>query len=276
MKNVINKHPSLILNSEIQDICKPLKQLNINYFCEVIITNQKEFSAIGTSAGFTEHYLKNKYYNVDLHTAKNKNLENFVIWDMIERRGMSAKMHQEAAAFGLQHTFTIIENTHQGRHYYHFGNSGSSLAINQVYLANLDLLKKFTHYFKESINQSKALAAAHEIKFKIAPNAEGYLTTPNFNEIGESSNEQFISTIFSPKEALENNLILVNKHTNQPIKLTIQQSKCIQHLARGHSNKQIAKLLDLSPRTVENYLNRVRIILNCDSSKELISLYLSR
>lgn len=53
--------------------------------------------------------------------------------------------------------------------------------------------------------------------------------------------------------------------------LSEQQSKCLYHLTKGLSIKKIGQSLDLSPKTVENYLNAVKTKLGCNSRSELIA-----
>lgn len=58
--------------------------------------------------------------------------------------------------------------------------------------------------------------------------------------------------------------------------LSEQQSKCLYHLTKGLSIKQIGQALDLSPKTVENYLNVVKTKLRCNSRSELIAYAIKR
>lgn len=50
---------------------------------------------------------------------------------------------------------------------------------------------------------------------------------------------------------------------------------CIFYLLRGNSMKMIAKILNLSPRTVESYLEQVRIKLKCTNRSDLIETCLA-
>lgn len=273
MKHYINKHPSIILNQDIQHICNPLQRLNIDYFAHVLVTPDKQFSAIATSSGFTEHYLKHKYYNVDVH-MEDKNLNNYIIEDMLELRGSTAELQREAAMFGVKHVFTIIEEDIEGKHCYHFGNSGDSMAINQTYLANFELLKAFIPYFKDKINVSKELAIGHQLKFQIESNAKGYQTSTDFQTMSDHDRQEYLRLInISSDISCNKNVILLNKTTNQLVKLSVQQSKCVNLLAAGYKNQHIAMTLGLSIRTVQHYIDRIRHLLDCTSSKELITLY---
>lgn len=52
--------------------------------------------------------------------------------------------------------------------------------------------------------------------------------------------------------------------------LSPQQTDCLKELAMGFGIKKIGKNLGLSPRTVEHYLNNLKIKLGCKSRSELI------
>lgn len=60
------------------------------------------------------------------------------------------------------------------------------------------------------------------------------------------------------------------------IALTKVQTACLKAFAKGGSIKKIAKELGLSPRTVEHYLNILKIKLNCHSKNELLLQALAR
>lgn len=58
--------------------------------------------------------------------------------------------------------------------------------------------------------------------------------------------------------------------------LSKRQIECIYYLIKGKTMKQIAKILSLSPRTIEFYISGVRKKLNCNSRAELIEQMLQR
>lgn len=52
--------------------------------------------------------------------------------------------------------------------------------------------------------------------------------------------------------------------------ITKREVDCVFYLLRGNSMKMIAKNLNLSPRTVESYLEQIRIKLKCTNRSDLI------
>jgi DNA-binding CsgD family transcriptional regulator len=277
MSNYILQHPGLNYADEIAQICSPLEKLNITYFAHIKINSAGEFSGLSNNPAFTEHYLNNKYYNADIHLAEKK-FGDYILWDAMERTKRSEKMHNEAAAFGVQHTFTIIENSKDDTHYYHFANNSDSKSINQFYITHIDILKLYISHFKNSINQAKHLNYAYDHKFNIDNNAEGFSIKDSEILI---QNDSSISTFMdllntNNAENIQFPFALIHKECKKPVILSPQQMKCLQYLIAGNSIKHIGRKMALSPRTIEHYLNAVKKILGCKNNKDLVSSYYSQ
>lgn len=67
--------------------------------------------------------------------------------------------------------------------------------------------------------------------------------------------------------------VFYHKQSHELTHLTEQQANCLKLLAQGQTSKEIAKLLNISFRTVEANIAKIMHILGCSSSKELIALY---
>ncbi len=52
--------------------------------------------------------------------------------------------------------------------------------------------------------------------------------------------------------------------------LTRRESECVFYAIHNHTIKKTGSFLDLSPRTIEFYLKRIREKLNCRSKKDLV------
>jgi DNA-binding NarL/FixJ family response regulator len=60
------------------------------------------------------------------------------------------------------------------------------------------------------------------------------------------------------------------------VPLTKQQTACLRHLALGLTHKQIGQELGLSQKTVEHYLDSVKLKLSCKTRAELIRQAMER
>lgn len=284
MKDKISKHTALISTQDIIDICRPLNKFDISYFSHVHVDENGKFSGLSNNPLFSEHYLRNRYYNADINMAEKNMLGQFVLWDALDRNGATEKMDKEAEEFGVKHTFTIIENNSKGSDFYHFSTHLNSSMINQVYLANLDLLKLFILYFKENMRQSKPLSSIYNIKFSLDKNSEGFY----IKSTSDISNNLFKRSEFIYDLSLKNSLSLsqVSAEANNinidelksklfAMNFSKRELECILLTMRGKSAKQVAYDLGISSRTVEEYLNNVKVKMNVFSKSELIEKALS-
>lgn len=74
---------------------------------------------------------------------------------------------------------------------------------------------------------------------------------------------------FTPGEVLEDDFQNIN-NVNFP-KLTNRQTECLYYLAKGLAPKQIARLFDISSRTVEHHIAHLKNKFKCYSRSNLIS-----
>lgn len=63
--------------------------------------------------------------------------------------------------------------------------------------------------------------------------------------------------------------------TDIPVRISEQQAICLKQLSKGKTAKEIGREMDISYRTVEVYIAQLKEKLECDSSKDLINIYLS-
>lgn len=251
----ISKHPSIVHARDITDLCRPLHHLDISYFSHVHIDNKNRFSALCSNPDFTEHYIRSKYYNADIHMASMDQFNNFVIWDTIERSGQTEKMGIEALTFGIDHTFTIIESNEHGKDYYHFSTHLPCKSFNQVYLRNFDLLNQFIAYFKDKVSEEKILSSAYDHVFTIDGNAEGYII----------KNEDVFTNLEEKRKGFITSLNSANNFV-----FTKRENECLYFTVRGKTAKQIAQILGVSYRTIEEYLSNIKIKMRVSSKAELI------
>ena len=249
----INYHPTLEQAPDIKALCQPLLKFDINYFTHVNIDEHNKFAAISNHPEFHKLYLKKAYYHADIHLADVVEKSKYVIWDTMEYQGESLQMHEDAEAFGIRHTFTIIDKSANDHNYYHFSTSNKDFSFNQVYLNNLDLLELFIEHFKEAVGQSKTLSKAYQIKFSINENLANY-SLMNDHLSQQAARTQFLQAI-SHSRSNQNDFFVIHKDSRLAVSLSKQQAHCLMLLVQGMNAAEIAEKLQLSPRTVYHYLD---------------------
>ncbi len=267
----IHKHPVLTHASDIKAICRPLDTLDISYFAHVNVDQVGKFSAVSNHPHFHKHYLDHSYHHADIHLADIGLATNYVIWDALEYSGDTYQMKLDAQEFNLLHTFTIINRDISGNNFYHFASHIKPNSFNQVYLSNLDLLNKFIEYFNDSIGQSSILSKSYQFKYSITENNAEYTHIANNDIARRVFYKQITQQTFRSSRDF-----VIHAKTKQPISISAQQSKCLTLLIKGYTSKQIADQLRLSYRTVNHYLEILRIKLGCTTGKELIAVYHSQ
>lgn len=70
-------------------------------------------------------------------------------------------------------------------------------------------------------------------------------------------------------------IYLYNVKTESNTLLAPREVECIIYILRGKTSKQIARILELSHRTVEFYIGRLKNKLDCHTKSELIEKILS-
>jgi DNA-binding CsgD family transcriptional regulator len=79
--------------------------------------------------------------------------------------------------------------------------------------------------------------------------------------------------LLNPSSYTVNNTIIPTiSHDNEI--LSERESLCIFHLCKGFTMKEIARIIGLSPKTVETYIDRAKQKFKCKNKAELIAAYL--
>lgn len=258
LKQTLNHHPSLVYNKVLKEICKPLEKLGILYFSHVHIDETGKFSALGLEPEFVKIYFEKEYYRFDIHMAKSRLTEQYVLWDSIERIKESKELFDDFISFSLGHTFTIQQQNGKTKDYYHFAGKLNNNSINDNYLRNLDLLKRFILYYKEKLAAHKELRQGLEIKFEIPKDNSGYLIAHNSEEsICDFNKETQLNRFYIQGEQY----------------ITHRELECLYWLSSGKTLDQIAVILGITLRTVKAHIKNIKEKFNCNNQFQLGTLY---
>lgn len=259
MLSKISDHPALTHAEDVKIICQPLEKLNINYFSHAQVDKSNLLSGIASHPVYFEHYLRNKHYDIDIHTAHSKTLGTQIMWDNIELQGKCALENEEAAQFGIEHVFTIIEHELNVTHYYHFASNKMGTAINQIYLNHIDLLKLFIVYFKEKTTNHKILRQAYNLKFPIDNETEGFLIKDHISPANETRlKSDFLKSVQLPPPFFQGSKIL-----------SMREKEVLTWLHYGKTTHQIAQILNIADITVNKHIANIKEKTQCYTQFQL-------
>jgi DNA-binding CsgD family transcriptional regulator len=128
---------------------------------------------------------------------------------------------------------------------------------------NVETLKNFINYFDGHISKFIKPDIKNLAYFK-----DGF----NFN-LPENKDLQLNISSFMDHIYLKG---LEVKTSNGIIKLTSMEIKCLQSIAKYYSFKEIANNFNISPRTVETYLNRIKAKIGYNLKSDIIKFFYER
>ncbi|MBU0744954.1 MAG: LuxR C-terminal-related transcriptional regulator [Gammaproteobacteria bacterium] len=250
LKSIRNSE-CLELVTDVKQICQPLKDKGIVFFAKVRIYNNKDFVAITNGGEWLEHFFeyfnKGKYVLLNYDEINAHSDMNYFVVDNNNKKNPIVPKQQAKVA----------------REIFHYGHGISIASRHEQYIDIYDF-----------IGDTKNPQILNFI-FNNVP----YLTTfiDDFNKNDFSLLKKDIAypkeTLFentSKKVSLKNNIALeiadekVNQH------FTPCESLVFKQLMKGQSAKQIADILDISPRTVEQHTNHIKYKLGCHYKNEII------
>lgn len=245
----------------LQELCEPLKLFGISSFAYGKITKNQKFFRVGTHEKYTEVFFKHNIYNrvnsyrglVHPESFSEEKRELFFLWKpdgYIEKMRMSVDMWNGISFYQI--TKDYMET-------WAFGGTLEDTELPEFYLNNLDLLKKFFLYFKGAAKN-------------IIDSSDGKKTIDiAFHEKNKNSYKA------DPEKVLEfNNKLFTKRYClstgQKEFNLSWREVECLFYKSQGFTAKHIARNCDISPRTVETYLNNIRIKSGLATVNQLIYL----
>lgn len=161
-----------------------------------------------------------------------------------------------AKGHSFKEFISFVEKEIDCEHMYTFSFSLSENDFLQVAINQLHIMKNFIFHYKSFAKQIVSEAKLKKNRIMLPISTIDTINSSLFPYKGDKKMEDAENTSIQSLSIL-----------------SLQQEKCLKFLISGYSSKEIARQMNLSPRTVEHYLARVRSLLKCKNSKELICRY---
>lgn len=245
----IETHTTFENATDINDICNPLfNAFHLNYFAYCQIRRNRQLTILISDPAWLKQFIKQNYY----YQNRRKLSPGFHAWEDTQQ---TKTVNDFRENFNHYRGFYLVNQTEDYTETGIFAAPANNINPIDRCVNHLDAIQQFMIYFK---NQAAGLleeANKHRLFLNEMQPSE---TTPETDTFDE---KHFKETI-----TLKNYRFHIG---HQIVKLTAREFLCVQQYCRGLSAKEIAKQLNLSPRSVETYLAHVRLKLNCHSKRDL-------
>jgi DNA-binding CsgD family transcriptional regulator len=253
----IDNHICLTSSEAISQIARPLFEfLPVNYFRFFKLWADGSYIRLSTHPAWTYHYMTNHYNFIASPNILFKPEEtSFQLFDIsTSKNKFSGVLKAAKDLYDLDHGLSIQETFNDYIEIYDFTAASNCYEINELYLQYMDSIKKFIRYFRSQAQT--IIEQAEKNKFKM-------FSIPSENKNHDLQNKERF------EQQIELDYLKIH-NDGLNISLTKRETQCVIELIQGSSNKMIGKKLNLSQRTVDSYMENIKIKLNCNVKSQII------
>jgi DNA-binding CsgD family transcriptional regulator len=161
--------------------------------------------------------------------------------------------------FNINNPLLIIKKQNQFAEMFLF--TSNLLNANEFYINNLDIFENFIFYFKDKATKLIDKATKSPLFYK-----NNKIFTLN-DEAKKSINKERLKNLLKPK--------IYQLFYNEKIHyISKRQYDVLSFIAQGYTYKETADKLNLSPRTIESYIDILKNTFGVTSKSRLLDIYL--
>ena len=240
--SIIQYQESLL--ERLTDIIKPLSDnFSIKTFA------YRRFLTDGRSFGVSTNREWNKWHNQHLlqphniptyeeeikETSMSGKYSCFRIGEPNQKDELCTRLYD----FNIWNTLCIYKKENEYVDGFYFASTKENLNIINIYLNNIVMLEQYTNYFKKV-----------------------FLNAVNQENIDQLSLPTVSRESFNPLPNFLEKIGVFHKG-NEPVLISKREAECLYYFAQGYTGKEIARTLNLSPRTIETFIINSNIITTC-------------
>ena len=216
--------------------------MGINYFSYKRCNKDGSRFYLTSNTELMDYYFNERQCHTFAHTESYQegNKVRIALWSTINQLDLYKEISDR---FDIDHGIYLIIPNEGFYELFGFATGKKNYSILNQYFSNLDHLFNFAAYFKERAAQL----------------------------MSKSEKKKIICDIQEVQIGNEFDITLLTKNQiNSGIKLSRRQLECAEQLLLGKTTPQIANMLQLSPRTVEFYINHLKVKFGCQNKSELL------
>jgi DNA-binding CsgD family transcriptional regulator len=174
--------------------------------------------------------------------------------------------------FDMNHGFGLVQKSKNPAFKYEFFGftaPAKNNAVVNVFVNEMKLFQKFSHYFRGEA--ASVLKKLHENPVNIGSivGERYFVVQPTLLHLSPEEADRFHSDFDCVVFSQEKNAYVIPK-------LSRREQQCLNLYLQGRTAIETGLLLGLSHRTVESYLENLKIKLNCDRKIDILKMINSK
>lgn len=247
--------------NKLNRLCDPLfKTFGLNHFFYQCLEEDGRLSGMGTFVDWLNYYFENDFHKdnplFDQYSALDTGC---FLPNTIKNKVFQNSLLDSESTFQMSCAMIILKKENNRIHQYGFNCPVNKYGkVINLLISEFSVFKKFINFFDEG-----SLKLRQEI----------YQDPQNFKSpCMQSSNPPFPNVNLERREKINffKNIDFFSFEDQVPC-FSQREKDCIKLCLQGQTARQMAMTLSLSPRTIESYINNLKIKLNCYSKFDLIT-----
>jgi DNA-binding CsgD family transcriptional regulator len=243
----------------VKQICAPLNTIGIKGFVYKKLYHDGSFIDLATDAAWGDFYFK-KFFDCEYDLPEvhehHYYMDNVLLWELNQNNML---WHDAKEQFGHANGISIYKHHDKFTEIYCFYGERDHHTLNDFYVNNLDLLKRFAVYFNE---QAADLIARGE-KYKLKTPTHYCSKQP---QIAHRQPQLDFEKFFHDTGT---RIYAINPNNH----LTPRELECLHWLSLGKTNDEMASILSITPRTIKAHVRHMKDKLECKNQFQLGEAY---
>lgn len=239
------------------EICKPLQHLNINYFDYARFYRDKEVLLLSNDLEYVNSFVNHPIYQTQVPVILPAGIHP---WSSYIDNDF---LLNASGNFNHYHGVTIVNDKPDYIELFNFSGAIQHRELLSTYNNYFTKLINFKNYFLQELKHKRIEIDNLKLEQPFKPVRNSLSVN---NQIYRKEIDDFLGAM------AEHHYFIVD---NEMVKLTARQVECLEYLKQGYSNKQIARHLRASPRTIEKHCQSLYEKYRVNGRSQLLSKLLS-
>ncbi len=243
----------------VKKCTSPLHHLGVTCFYYALIKSNGEHVLLTNSPQTVEFYYEQSLYQKDPYLRHPDNYKSgFFLIEHFKKDDFDESLARVGKKFKTKPIVGLADKQEDYVEFFRFWGEGDKVQFDVANVQYANLLKAFAGHFKKECEKIIQLENSHffSVKDLIGTKLFEHTKAPA-HAIDAKSLRNFLTEIG------------FGEFVNKAEMLSPREQGCVKLLLKGKSIKETATTLELSPRTVEHYLENIKNKFNCQFKNEL-------